>query len=169
MNQIPVYNSAFEAIVKPEFKNATLYGVDGFGDTGNYSINPQIHLLQQENGIEFLYRTVKRKPKQITVIALGPLTTLALTMKIYNDFAENIKEIFIMGGNDPNVKETPLKTEFNFRQDPEANDIVIRSAKAPMTILPWEVTIPPNLVIPLVTKISLKTILKFMLKYNLLF
>lgn len=71
-------------------------------------------------------------------------------MKIYSDFAENVKEILIMGGNDPNVQPTPLKTEFNFRQDPEANDIVIRSAKAPMTLLTWEVTILSNLIIPLV-------------------
>lgn len=89
-------------------------------------------------------------PKQITVIALGPLTTLALAMKTYSNLAENIKEIYIMGGNDPNVPVIPLRAEFNFRQDPEANDIVLRSATTPITFLTWEASYPPNFNISMV-------------------
>lgn len=95
---------------------------------------------------------VMSKPKQITLIALGPLTTLALAMKTYSDLAENIKDIYIMGGNDPNVPVVPLRPEFNFRQDPEANDAVLRSSAAPITMLTWEASYPPNFNISMVIK-----------------
>lgn len=145
-----MYATAYESIIKHEPLEVSLYGIDGFGDTGNYGIDPKIHLLQNESGIQFLYRTVKSKPNKISVLALGPLTTMALTMKTYSDFVENVREIFIMGGNDPNVAETPFRAEFNFRTDPEANDIVLRSAGKPITILTWETSYPPHFNISMV-------------------
>ena len=35
----------------------------------------------------------------ITLIALGPLTNLAMAMRLDEQFASNLKELYIMGGN----------------------------------------------------------------------
>lgn len=38
-------------------------------------------------------------PHEISLIAIGPLTNIALAIKVYPDIVENIKDVFIMGGN----------------------------------------------------------------------
>lgn len=42
---------------------------------------------------------VINNPGKISLMCVGPLTNIALTMKLFDDFAQNIKEILIMGGN----------------------------------------------------------------------
>ena len=93
-------------------------------------------------------------------------------MKMYSDLADNVKEIFIMGGNFSGTLRTQLKkisraltkncclsgvgntlrrcAEFNFCFDPEAAFIVLTKAKCPITILPWEPCTPANLNMTLV-------------------
>lgn len=41
-----------------------------------------------------------QNPRQVTIIAVGPLTNIALCYSMYGqDFSFNIKELYIMGGN----------------------------------------------------------------------
>lgn len=40
-----------------------------------------------------------QNPKQLTLLGVGPLTNIALAMKMFPDFSELVKEIYIMGGN----------------------------------------------------------------------
>lgn len=41
----------------------------------------------------------KKYSNKITIIALAPLTNIALTLKTYSEIADKIHEIHIMGGN----------------------------------------------------------------------
>lgn len=52
-----------------------------------------------DNAIVILNKIVGENAGDISLICLGPLTNIALAMKVYSQFASNIKEIFIMGGN----------------------------------------------------------------------
>lgn len=38
-------------------------------------------------------------PKQISLVCVGPLTNIALALKTFPEIKENIKEVYIMGGN----------------------------------------------------------------------
>lgn len=42
---------------------------------------------------------VFQHPKQISLIGVGPLTNIALAMKMFPDFAGLVKDIWVMGGN----------------------------------------------------------------------
>ena len=71
---------------------------------------------------------VAAEPGEITVVAIGPLTNIAVAVNMDPDFASNVKEIVIMGGvflGGTNKKNMP--GEFNFWVDPEAADAVLRS------------------------------------------
>ena len=80
------------------------------------------------------------EPGALTVVAIGPLTNLAAAVAIDPDFATNVKEIVIMGGVFlGQTNETRMPGEFNFWNDPEAADAVLRSG-ATIRIVGLDVT-----------------------------
>jgi purine nucleosidase len=83
-----------------------------------------------EDAAHFLIRQVHAHPHQVTIYAAGPLTNIALALRIDPQFASLTQGIAIMGGslnpvtNDPEFSESP-RHEFNFWFDPEAAHIVL--------------------------------------------
>jgi inosine-uridine nucleoside N-ribohydrolase len=87
--------------------------------------------LEGGSAVDFLVDVVRRHPGQVTILALGPLTNLALAMRLDRDFAPNVRRVVIMGGAlaslpDGGGNHTP-NAEFNFYVDPEAARLVLRS------------------------------------------
>jgi purine nucleosidase len=86
----------------------------------------------EEDAVHFLIRQVHAHPHQVTIIACGPLTNIALAISIDPEFAALTQGIVIMGGSlnpqtaDPEFSETP-RHEFNFWFDPEAAHITLRA------------------------------------------
>lgn len=74
------------------------HGKDGFGDL-EYPDEPNISIVKPEHAAVALGNIVNNNPKEISVVAVSPLTDIALTIKLFPNFGENLKELFIMGGN----------------------------------------------------------------------
>lgn len=75
-----------------------------------------------------LIQHVKAAPGEITLVAVGPLTNVALAMRLDPGFATGLKELVIMGGvflGRTNAAGMP--GEFNVWSDPEAARIVLES------------------------------------------
>lgn len=67
------------------------------------------------------------------------MTNIALAIKLYPNFVENIKEVLIMGGNYLAEGNSHIRcTEYNFYVDTEAAHIAFNSLKCPITLLPFE-------------------------------
>ncbi len=85
-----------------------------------------------EDAAHFLIRQVHAHPHRVTIYAAGPLTNIALAIRIDPGFAELTQGIVMMGGSlnpqtdDPEFAESP-RHEFNFWFDPEAAHIVLRA------------------------------------------
>jgi inosine-uridine nucleoside N-ribohydrolase len=85
-----------------------------------------------EDAAHFLIREVRGHPHQVTIYAAGPLTNIALAIRIDPQFAPLTKGIVVMGGSidpqtdDPEFANSP-QHEFNFWFDPEAAHIVLRA------------------------------------------
>jgi inosine-uridine nucleoside N-ribohydrolase len=85
-----------------------------------------------EDAAHFLIRQVRAHPHEVTVYAAGPLTNIALAVRLDPHFAELARGIVIMGGSlnphtdDPEFNNSP-RHEFNFWFDPEAARIVLRA------------------------------------------
>lgn len=99
--------------------------------------------LEARNAVDFLVSTVMQQPKQVTILALGPLTNIAMAMRMEPRFAGNVKQLVIMGGAiaslaDGGGNHTP-NAEFNFYVDPEAAQIVLRSG-IPIVLSPLNVS-----------------------------
>jgi inosine-uridine nucleoside N-ribohydrolase len=95
------------------------------------------------SAIDFLVNTVAKNPGQVTILAIGPLTNIAMAMRMDASFASKVKQLVIMGGAiasqpDGGGNHTP-NAEFNFYVDPEAAQIVLRSG-IPIVLSPLNVS-----------------------------
>ena len=82
----------------------------------------------------YLLKKAKEFPREITLIAIGPLTNLAKAIDIDPEGFKLFKEIIMMGGSNQGVKE------WNYICDPQAAEIVLNSG-VPIRIIPIECTI----------------------------
>jgi purine nucleosidase len=86
----------------------------------------------EEDAAHFLIRQVHAHPHEVTIYAAGPLTNVALALRIDPEFASLTRGIVLMGGSlnpqtdDPEFASSP-RHEFNFWFDPEAAHIVLRA------------------------------------------
>ena len=110
-------------------------------DEGNPTTKPA-----NETAALFLARKVREFPGQVTILALGPFTNVALAAKIDETFAANAKELVIMGGSfnpdSSSVDEFSMqfihspRVEFNDRWDPEAGFIMLHAGWRAITVVP---------------------------------
>ncbi|XP_062551682.1 pyrimidine-specific ribonucleoside hydrolase RihA-like [Armigeres subalbatus] len=134
---VPVYKGAIEPLITPVPEgDRHFHGLDGFGDL-NLDV-PDETIIQSEHAVNELARRINADPGNISLILLGPLTNLALCLKMYPQVRQNIKDLFVMGGNRNGVGNVTKCAEFNFWADPEAAHIIFNSLVCPITLLPWE-------------------------------
>jgi inosine-uridine nucleoside N-ribohydrolase len=97
----------------------------------------------------FLVRKVREFPGEVSILALGPQTNVALALKRDAGFAETAKGIVIMGGSfNPHAANNEFaleyvhtpRLEFNFRWDPEAADQVLRAPWRKIILSPVDPT-----------------------------
>lgn len=78
----------------------------------------------------------------MTLLALGPLTNVALAIRMYSSFLDDLQQLIILGGSSEGVGNTRPGIEFNFATDPAANYIVFNaSALKPAILVPYETTL----------------------------
>jgi inosine-uridine nucleoside N-ribohydrolase len=83
-----------------------------------------------ETAAQFLIDQVRANPHQVSILAAGPLTNLALAIRLDPEFASLAKQLVFMGGLvDTNLGQVTgsadNNTDFNFIFDPEAAHIVL--------------------------------------------
>ncbi|UVI30142.1 nucleoside hydrolase [Paenibacillus spongiae] len=88
---------------------------------------------------EFMVDQVRRMPGEITIIAVGPLTNLALAIEADPEFVSLVDEVVIMGGAATVPGNVTPYAEANIHSDPEAAAFVFRSG-LPITMVGLDVT-----------------------------
>lgn len=116
-NDIPVYSGASKPL-EGKLVKAVVHGKSGLE-----GINPKNDSKLTNNAIEKILSIVKNN-KDVTIIAIGPLTNIAQAIRKDKKLMSKVKEIVIMGGaiNVPGNKSRVA--EFNIFTDPKAADIV---------------------------------------------
>ncbi|XP_076956202.1 putative uridine nucleosidase 2 [Bidens hawaiensis] len=98
-----------------------VHGVDGLGNQ-NFP-QPKSKPIEK-SAAEYLVEQAKLYPGQITVVALGPLTNIALAVELDPMFTKNIGQIVLLGGAFLVNGNVNPASEANIFGDPEAADIV---------------------------------------------
>ncbi|ATA51951.1 nucleoside hydrolase [Variovorax boronicumulans] len=96
-------------------------------------------VVQRKSAVDFIIDTVKANPNEITLLAIGPLTNIALAVKKSPDIVPLIKKIIYMGGAVDVAGNTTHFAEFNWWFDPEAAQFVVR-LPIPQVVVPLDVT-----------------------------
>lgn len=94
--------------------------------------------LAPGHAVPYLVETVGARPGEVTLVAVGPLTNLALATRLAPGFVEQVREVVIMGGSADRGNVTPA-AEFNVYADPEAAAIVFGEAW-PVTLVGLDLT-----------------------------
>ena len=82
---------------------------------------------------------IRRAPGELTLVALGPLTNLALAWRRDAHTFHQLAEVVIMGGAVTVPGNVTPVAEFNIHVDPEAAQIVFASG-VPITLIGLDVT-----------------------------
>ncbi|AES60051.2 putative inosine nucleosidase [Medicago truncatula] len=101
-----------------------VHGADGLG---NQNFPPPNGKPIEESAASFLVNQAKANPGKITVVALGPLTNIALAIQMDPEFAKNIGQIVLLGGSFAVNGNVNPAAEANIFGDPDAADVVFTS------------------------------------------
>lgn len=121
---VPVYQGAKKPIVGEMITAAGIHGEDGLG--GIYIEGADIKPEPETLAWDVIYEEAKKAVGELVLIAVGPLTNLAIALAKYSELPSLIKRIVIMGGGATFGNTTPA-AEFNIFADPEAAEMVFTS------------------------------------------
>jgi inosine-uridine nucleoside N-ribohydrolase len=105
---------------------------------------PHIKALD-ETAAHFIIRTVHKYPGEVVIWAGGPLTNIALALRLDPQVATLAKSLVLMGSgfyaDNGGITSIDGRREFNWWFDPEAVRIVMRSPWKSITITPIDVSV----------------------------
>jgi inosine-uridine nucleoside N-ribohydrolase len=130
---LPVYRGANMPLLHEKSEYATKHHGEWWSDAppvpppGGFARRKE----EAKSAAQFIVDTVNAEPGQVTILAIGPLTNVAMALRQEPGLAAKVKQIYIMGGAVAALPDgagniTP-NAEFNFWVDPEAAKIVLRS------------------------------------------
>ncbi|XP_078434487.1 uridine-ribohydrolase 1 [Wolffia australiana] len=121
----PVAEGSYEPLKggKPRIADF-IHGSNGLGDV---SLEPSNRQKIEKNASEFLVDKVSEFPGMVSILALGPLTNIALAVKSDASFAKKVKRIVVLGGAFFSSGNVNPAAEANIYGDPEAADVVFTS------------------------------------------
>ena len=133
---VPVARGCELPLVQPSLLAPETHGDSGLG----YAQLPAPRLKPlRQHAIDFLIDAILASPGEITLVAIAPLTNIALAIRQEPRIATALKELIIMGGALRHEGNATALAEFNTYVDPHAAQIVYH-AGIPTTLVPLDVT-----------------------------
>lgn len=135
----PVFAGCPSPLVRmPEEDAAFVHGSDGFGDIG--FPEPKAAAEDEAAALAIL-RLTGEYPGQLTLVALAPLTNLALALRLDPSLPQRVARLVVMGGAVTGLGNTgKVPAEFNIGFDPEAAHVVFE-AFPDFDLVDWEATL----------------------------
>ena len=132
---IPVYAGCSGPMVRDKIIAGDIHGSTGLDGP---VFPPLRKPLEEEHAVSYLIRTLLASDGDITMVTTGPMTNLAMALRLEPRITEKIRQIVLMGGSYTNGNVTPA-AEFNILADAEAASVCFRSGR-PITMIGLDVT-----------------------------
>ena len=141
--EIPVYLGAVEPLVRRRLHYAPeVHGKRGLGDL---KLPPPKGKIQKNYAAVELVRRIVQAPGEITILALGPLTNIALAIRLEPQFVKHVREIIFMGGIVAGHGNVSAVATANVLNDSEAAKIVFNAGFPCLTMVGQDVTRPTRM------------------------
>lgn len=135
----PVFAGCEAPFLHPALDAAFVHGRDGFGDTG-YA--PATRMAEAEHAALAILRLSHQHAGRLLLVALGPLTNLALALKLDPTLPRRVARCVVMGGAVTAHGNMTPAAEFNIYFDPEAAHVVFEGFApgkgAKIEVADWE-------------------------------
>lgn len=138
---IPVFPGSAAPLLHPAPDAAYVHGRDGFGDTG---YEPAPAKAADEHAALAILRLSHAHAGRLLLVALGPLTNVALALALDPTLPQRVARLVVMGGAVTAHGNITPAAEFNIHFDPEAARIVFE-AFPHFELADWEATIAHGL------------------------
>jgi purine nucleosidase len=112
----PVTPGCATPLLRPALDARTIHGESGLGGA---KLPEPTQKPQQGHAVDYIIDTVRAAPGEITLVATGPLTNVAMAVRKEPRLTQWVKDFVIMGGSSARGNTTPA-AEFNIWADPEA-------------------------------------------------
>lgn len=134
----PVFAGCPTPLVLPAADAAFVHGLDGFGDTGYVQAKKS---AETEQAAQAILRLSHAHAGTLVLVAMAPLTNLALALRLDPTLPQRIARLVIMGGAVTGRGNTDrIPAEFNIGFDPESAHIVF-STWPKFELVDWELTL----------------------------
>ncbi len=134
-DDVPVAEGAAGALLGSVVRATEVHGESGIGVT---QLPPAVHGALPGGAVALMARLIADSPEPVVIAPIGPLTNVALLLRLHPDLAPRIAHLCLMGGS-IGEGNTTASAEFNVVADPEAADVVFRSG-IPITMIGLDVT-----------------------------
>ncbi|ELT91171.1 hypothetical protein CAPTEDRAFT_160180 [Capitella teleta] len=136
-SEVPVYQGCPVSLLGNPSPSSGFHGKDGMGDVQKEP-GGALPSAQKEHAANALLRLAKEFTGELTLVAIGPLTNIALAIQLDPLLHEKIPHLIVMGGNTTGRGNITSTAEFNFYSDPEAAAFVFRCFKGRISLFPLE-------------------------------
>ncbi len=136
-SDVPVAEGASAPLAQPLHPPAYfVHGPEGFGELPAFA---PTRAPDQRTAAEFIVEEINAAPGQITLCPVGPLTNIALALRLDPSITGKVRDVVIMGGAIEAAGNVTTHAEANIWNDPHAAAEVL-SADWPMTLIGLDVT-----------------------------
>jgi purine nucleosidase/pyrimidine-specific ribonucleoside hydrolase len=134
-DDVPVAEGAAGALLGSVVRATAIHGESGIGTT---VLPPAANVTLPEGAVALMARLIAASPEPVAIAPIGPLTNVALLLRLHPHLVPRIAHLCLMGGS-IGEGNTTASAEFNIIADPEAADVVFRSG-VPITMIGLDVT-----------------------------
>ena len=133
---IPVYIGAAKPLKRTYVSAQDTHGQDGLGESQLQLVSKA---MVQPDAVGFIEQTLAQN-QQVVILAIGPLTNLALALKAQLTVWHNCQAIISMGGNFRSHGNCSPVAEYNYWCDPDAAAYVFDHTPVPIKMVDLDVT-----------------------------
>jgi purine nucleosidase len=130
----PVFAGCDAPLLHPARDAAYVHGRDGFGDCGYVAPS---RAAEAEHAALAILRLSHEHAGRLLLVALGPLTNLALALKLDPTLPQRVARLVVMGGAVTAHGNITPAAEFNVAFDPEAAHLVFQAFPR-FELVDWE-------------------------------
>lgn len=127
---VPVARGAGRPLMRAARAASDVHGANGLG---NVVLPAPKGRELDRHAVDFLIDTLAAAPGEISLVAVGPLTNIAMALRKEPRVTEWVREFVLMGGSYTRGNNTPA-AEFNIAADPEAAAIVFDAPWQPVMV-----------------------------------
>ena len=134
---VPVHQGAELPLVRPPIAASHFHGDSGLGWLETFE--PAAPADPRPSATAIVEAVMSRPSGTVAVAAIGPLTNLALAMRLEPALAARLKQVVIMGGARREGGNITASAEYNIHADPHAAEVVLGSG-CPVVMLGLDAT-----------------------------